>query len=52
MREVGTKMPSDFGGIIYLSMTNRKNLLAVKRGLKRFLNDIFTADLKKILKDD
>jgi predicted nucleotide-binding protein len=52
VREVGTKMPSDFGGIIYLSMADREKLAPVKRGLKKFLNEILTADMKKILKDD
>lgn len=38
VKEAGAKMPTDFGGIIYLTIYDRSNLLAVKRGLIRFLN--------------
>ncbi len=37
VREKGAKMPADFGGIIYLSLDDRNNLLPVKRGLRKFL---------------
>jgi len=39
IREKGAKMPADLGGIIYLSMKDKRNLLPTKRGLVRFLND-------------
>ena len=39
VREKGSKMPADFGGIIYLSMEDRSRLLSVKQGLVRFLNE-------------
>ena len=51
VRESGAKMPSDFGGIIYLSMSGRNDLAKVKEDLKKFLDDIFTADMRKILRD-
>jgi hypothetical protein len=37
VREKGAKMAADLGGIIYLSLENRKNLLPVKQGLVKFL---------------
>jgi len=39
VREKGAKMPADLGGIIYVVLENRKNLLPVKRALRRFLKD-------------
>jgi hypothetical protein len=39
VREKGAKMPADFGGIIYLSLEKRHDLLPIKRGLVRFLKD-------------
>lgn len=39
VRERGAKMPADLGGIIYLSFDDRKRLLAVKKGLIKFLNE-------------
>lgn len=39
VREKGAKMPADLGGIIYVELENRKNLLPVKRALRRFLKD-------------
>jgi hypothetical protein len=40
VREAGTKMPADLGGIIYLLLENRKKLLPVKQGLIRFLKEV------------
>jgi hypothetical protein len=37
VREKGTKMPADLGGIIYLTLDDRKNLRSIKRGLMAFL---------------
>jgi len=39
VREEDSKMPADFGGIIYLSFKNRKKLKSVKDGLLRFMED-------------
>ncbi len=37
VREAGTKMPADLGGVIYLSFDNRRQLQATKRGLRQFM---------------
>jgi predicted nucleotide-binding protein len=37
VREQGAKMPADLGGIIYLSLENKNQLLTVKRRLVTFL---------------
>jgi hypothetical protein len=37
VREQGAKMPADLGGIIYLSLENRRQLLTVKKTLVKFL---------------
>jgi predicted nucleotide-binding protein len=39
IREKGVKMPKDLGGIIYVVLESRKNLLPVKRQLRKFLKD-------------
>ena len=39
VRESGAKMPADLGGIIYLSLEDRNQLLPVKRDLRKFLKD-------------
>jgi len=39
VRESGAKMPADLGGIIYLSLEDRNQLLPVKRDLRQFLKD-------------
>lgn len=38
IRETGTKMPADFGGIIYIPMEHRGRLSSVKKQLVSFLN--------------
>jgi predicted nucleotide-binding protein with TIR-like domain len=38
VREKGTRMPADLGGIIYLSLEERAQLLMVKKKLVTFLN--------------
>ena len=37
--ESGAKMPGDLGGVIYLPLENRNQLLPVKRDLRKFLKD-------------
>ncbi len=37
VREAGTKMPADLGGVIYLSFDDRRQLQATKLGLRRFM---------------
>jgi hypothetical protein len=39
IREKGAKMPADLGGIIYLSLEKRDQLLAIKRDLRNFLQE-------------
>jgi hypothetical protein len=39
IREKGAKMPSDFGGIIYLSLEDRRNLSGLKKRLSTFLSE-------------
>lgn len=39
VREAGTRMPADLGGVIYLSFADRRQLRATKQGLRRFLAD-------------
>ena len=39
IREAGTKMPADFGGVIYLGFSDREKLAEVKAGLRRFMAD-------------
>jgi hypothetical protein len=39
VREKGARMPADLGGIIYVVLEKRKDLLAVKKALYRFLKD-------------
>jgi len=39
IRESGAKMPADLGGIIYLTLEDRDDLLPVKRKLRVFLDD-------------
>jgi predicted nucleotide-binding protein len=38
IRESGAKMPADLGGIIYLTLEDRDNLLPVKQKLRKFLD--------------
>ena len=37
VREAGTKMPADLGGVIYLSFEDRRKLQATKQGLRKFM---------------
>lgn len=37
VREAGTKMPADLGGVIYLRFDNRRKLRATKQGLRKFM---------------
>jgi predicted nucleotide-binding protein len=39
VREAGTKMPADLGGVIYLSFDDRKQLAKTKAGLIKFLEE-------------
>jgi predicted nucleotide-binding protein len=39
IREKGAKMPADLGGIIYLSLEKRDQLLGIKRDLRNFLQE-------------
>lgn len=44
VREAGTKMPVDLGGVIYLSFSDRGNLAATKRGLRKFMTSALAAN--------
>ena len=43
VREAGTKMPADLGGVVYLSFDNRRQLQATKRGLRQFMAQALAA---------
>jgi hypothetical protein len=44
VREAGTKMPADFGGVIYLGFDDRKDLTDVKAGLVEFIKTALSTD--------
>lgn len=47
IREAGTKMPADFGGVIYLGFNDRQNISEVKEGLLGFLGRALSASVEE-----
>jgi len=39
IREEGTRMPADLGGVVYISMRNREDIASIETQIRRFLDD-------------
>ena len=39
IREEGTKMPADLGGVVYISLKNREDIAPIETQIRRFLDD-------------
>jgi predicted nucleotide-binding protein len=39
IREEGTKMPADLGGVVYISLKSREDIATIETQIRRFLDD-------------